>query len=359
MIDFSKYAQTFSLPESEVKTKIAEYQKKIVAEIKEYFSDEESLNKKVEELTISNISKIFVLPAFQYAKKEAEKGNLKEISCIIYGVGPTEDRNDFDKRQARNMYYEDLKNGTDTSIKNGMVRIRKTEDGRKYPIPLYHEKVTKDKDGNEIPNPRHGQDIPYDGQKRLVMVVSSMGDNEIESFELGNIRWDKDCSHSPRVACKSIVYGNKYGKTVSVSKDAYEDLGEYEQAWSVANRVLPKTEYWKELIDVISPETKPYTMFITRGNVARVQEGDNSKYSLRITAVDVPDGIKLSTRYVPVGKDIMKFQTGDEVIVIGKKMNFKNNDNQIIDYYQLWGAVRNTGGEEDEMRQKLKDARLI
>jgi len=55
----------------------------------------------------------------------------------------------------------------------------------------------------------------------------------------------------------------------------------------------------------------------------------------------------------------MKFQTGDEVIVIGKKMNFKNDDNQIIDYYQLWGAVRNTGGEEDEMRQKLKDAGLI
>jgi len=348
----------YSLSENEVKTKVEEYQAKLKSEIKEFFSDAESLQKKIDELTVSNISKIFVLSPLLYAKKEAEKGNLKEISCIVFGVSPTEDRNDYEKRQARNMYYEDLKNGTDQSIKSGLVRIGVTEDGKKYPIPLYSKKFVKDKDGNEIPNPKYGQDIPYDGQKRLVMYVSSIGDSEVESLEFGTIRWDKDCKNHPKIGCKSVVYGNKYGKTISVYKDAYEDYGPYDMAWSVAERVLPKSECWKELGEVASPKVAPYTLFFTRGNVSRVQENEG-KYVLRITSIDVPDGIKLSTRSSVIGKQILDFQSGDEVIVVGKKMNFKGDDGNMIDYYQLWGAVRDTGGAEDEMRKKLAAAGLI
>lgn len=364
MIKYEDIAERYDVPVEKVKKTCNEYIEKVKSEIGEFFSDEDALAKKAEELLASNISSLFRLSGLAYAKAEStkDKARIKKIDCIVLGVSPVEDRNDFARRTARNMYYDDLKKGTDASIKNGYVRIAKREDGSKFPVPLFHERTIKDREGNEIENPRYGQDIPYEGKRNLIVVVTEMGGKEQETLENATMGWDKEtASNYPAIGQKSVVYGYKAGKTLSISKDAYEDFGPYEKTWNVATRVLQNSDLWKDLSEVVTMD--PYKNFVTRGSVMRFDPSDDGlKIKLRINGDDVTDGIGLSTKYAPVMNDVKALHQGDEVIVIGRKMQFNagNKDApEIIPYYQLWGVIVNNSSEQDAMREKLVAAGLI
>ncbi len=365
MVDYKALSEQFDVPVDKVKAKCEKYIKDIKVEISEFFTDDKLLNAKAEELLASNLYSLFSLSGLAYAKKEAakEKATIKEINCLIFGVSPVEDRNDYARRQARNLYYKDLDDGTEVSTDEGWVRIAKREDGSKYPIPIFHDKTIKDREGNEIPNPRYGQDIPYDGKRNIMMVVNSMGATEMEKLEIASLRWDsKEATAFPAIGKKSIVYGRQAGKTLSLNKDAYEDFGDYLKTWDVAERILQASDYWKDLCDVVTMD--PYTVFVTKASVMRHKpdENDNTKIKLRINDSDVAEGINLSTRYPPVVADVENLHQGDEVIVVGKKMQFNagtKDARNVLPYYQLWGVIVNNSTENEAMRDKLLKAGLI
>jgi hypothetical protein len=357
MIDYKKYATIFSTTEEIVKAKVDEYRVKVTETVSKFYKDPDAINAKVEELVQSNISSLFSLPPYEYAMKQFKDGKINKYDCVVLAIAPTSDRNDFKAREHKGKWFTDAKSAVDEH----WVREGISKDGKPYPIATYNEPTTKDSDGNEIPNPRFGKDMPYDGAKNLIMVVTGVGDDNVEELAKGFIRWDKKtCTHEPRVGKKSQIFGNKYGESYSISKDAYTDFGDYEKTFAMAMRILPTTELWKDLADVVTDAVPEYTKFAVKGNVTKVDDSASDKIKLRINSIDCPDGMMLSTKYVPLMEELDKLYTGDEVIVIGQKLSFtdkSNPDPRKVIYYQLWGVIKDN--KDDDLMKELAEHNLV
>lgn len=390
--DYNDLATKLKKDPSEVKPKVDKFAAEIKAELTDIYPPDQ-IDEEVEKVVLKNIKKIFQLSGLAYAEDQAEKGNINTVNAIILGVSPTDDRNSYKKWLLREEYKKDPK-GT---VKAGKVREAVSKNGNVYAVPLDYEPMIKrkDKDGNnvEVANPNLGKDIPDSLKVTLPLIIASVDGNSTEKFAMASMSWDDNMLNHPDIGKKSTVYGrvNEDGDEVkfSVSKDAYKGNDIYQKAYDVAMRVLPTTDVWMDLVEVVStPITEEvdgktkniYTKFATKGNVQKVDIQEQTRYNgdkylkakVRIGDVDVIDGINLGTSYDNTVAYVSEnIQTGDEVVVFGCKKSFAKTDNNnkplldetgnkvMIAYYELWGIIKAFDNKKDEINARLRAKGLI
>jgi len=386
--DYDKLAEKLKKDPSEVKAKVEKFAAEVKAELTGIYEADE-IDAEVEKIVGNNIGKLFRLSGLAYAKDQAEKGLISTVNAIILGVSPPDDRNSYKKWQLREEYKKDPKG----AVKASKVREATSKNGNVYPIPLDNEPMIKrkDKDGNNVEeaNPNFGKDIPDAFKVSIPMIITGINGDAKAEFKMASMSWDKEIVNHPDIGKKSTVYGRENGEYFTVSKDAYEGNDIYQKSYDVAMRVLPSTDLWMDLIEVVSTPVievvdgnrkNVYTKFITSGNVQKVDINEQTSYSgnkylkakLRIGNVDVVNGINLGSSYENTVAYISdNIQTGDDVIVVGCKKSFAktdNNKNPVLDedgnkimvpYYELWGVIKAFDSEHDKVMERLRAKGLI
>jgi hypothetical protein len=400
-MDYKAIAERYTVDEAVVKKKIEEYSAKIKVELATFY-DAEHIDAEVEKIVTANVSSLFRPSGFEYAKSEFEKGKNKGLYAIVLGVSKYEDKNDYKKNDIRKWYYRYLNGGTwkekdvetgeyveknhapnlemiNQWITSGKIKIGKSKDGKDYPIPLESERETtyKDESGATVTkeNKKFGEEIETVLRVKVPMIITAVEqcavgkdgkivktvDENKEDFVIANLPWDrdnKDFRHVPKVGRKSILYANKYGTTWSIFDLGHEDKGVYDKAYETAMRVLQTTEHWMDLNALMDAD--PRTVFATSGSIQQKKiEGDGLSARIRINSDDLIGGIGMKSNYLPVVEDVEELNIGDEVVVVGRKMQFKNDKDEMIQYYELWGVIRNRDAGKDAVLQRLRDKGLL
>ena len=326
---------------------------------------------------MGNIPALLRLSGLEFAKDQATKGLTSTANVIILGVSPAEDRNSYKKWQNREAYKSDPK----AALTQGKVKLVTGKNGTEYPVALDNEPMISrtDKDGNKITetNPNYGEPIPDAMKINVPLILANLDNQPKEEFLMGSMSWDNELKNLPDIGKQSTVYGKQNKEYFTISKDAYEGDEVYQKAYDVALRVMQKNDLWYDLTtiddapiteEVDGKRKNVYTKFVTKGTVQKVQiieatDYNNNPYqkvSLTIGDSDVPNGIKLSTRYEPMVAYISERVTrGDDVIVTGCKKSFQKKDKGVvvndeagnpilIPYYELWGAIKSFNNDEEE-----------
>jgi hypothetical protein len=401
-VDYEKIAERYGISVEEVKDKLDKNYRSILKELEGVYSSPQ-LEAEASKYNVAAIPTIFQLEGLRLAKDKAAKGLLDTAGVIILGVSPPEDGNSYkmwkQKEEYKKLLNKKEKTEDDIVKMNSLVKLGISEtNGKEYPIALDSEAMIerKDKDGNKTieTNPNFGQPIPKALKISVPFILCALNDSAKEEFLMGSMRWDKTIKNLPDVGKMSTVYGKQHDPNkpyFTINKDAYEGEELYKKAFDVAMRVLPSTEFWMDLpaiddapISVFNEDkgknTTVYTKFAATGMVQKVQiqefvNKDNKKehkVSVTVGDIDMPTGLKLSTRYEPVVAYVHEnIAKGDDVIVMGCKKSFMSKDKTtqkvilddkgnpvMIPYYELWGIIKSFSGN-DEIAEMLRSKGLV
>lgn len=403
-IDIKALADRYKISEAKVQETINGYKAKVKKELGSVYSGEK-LDTEVDKIVTSNVNNLFKLEGLELAKAEAEAGRAHVIDCVIIGVSPAEDKNDFKKKDIRKWYYRYLNGGKwkeqdketgewiekdhapdlekiNSWIVNKKIKLAKSDKGADYPIALEDERVIKFKDENgqavERENPKYGQEIDTVFRVKVQMIVTAVDKKDVDpEIVIANMPWPKyidqygkpkpvsklnDVNRMPKIGYKSRVYAKKFGTAWSIMTDGYEDFGPYDGAYSSAMSLIVNDETYMDLPSL--DDASPYTSFITKGSVQQIKfDETNTKVSIRVNDIDLPTGINMSSRYVPIIDAGENLNVSDDVIAIGRKLSFSKENadgvKETLPFYQLWGIIRNKEEEHDKALEILRNAGLI
>jgi len=416
-IDVKALAEKYKLTEAEVSKKINDKTNAIKLKIGDLYSADK-IDAEVEKLVVGSLGDMFSLSGLEYAKDQAAKGGLKTFDVIILGAGKPEDGNDYKKRQITMKYYRALNGGKwaeknedgtwgepvdhapDLEVANAMltnkiVRLAKSKEGKDYAIALDSERTIKIKgdDGQvveEKENPNFGKDIPEAWSFKVPMIVSKVYDKfdqtpgaenvgkAVNEFKMGTMRCEdrhgNGVKNLPAIGRKSRVYGRLAGKGLSISKDAYEDFGVFDQSYDVALTIMSKQGSGEKDLDMIwrdlceFEDLDAYKTFSAKGTLqykklTGSEKERNQVIQIKVGDADVTTGISMKSRYAPVIADVAdEMGVHDEVIVFGRKMSFapdKEKPTIKMPYYELWGVIASKDVTGAEAKKRLKEAGLI
>jgi len=305
---------------------------------------------------------------------EYAKENATEYKVVVLGVSKVKDDNDFRKRDAWKTYRENKND----AVVNGVVEVTTDEDGKEHVIPLDNKKYLDKEKTKE--NPNYGKPIPYVGIREMLVAM----DNKIflargpvsiykkveKKDENGKPVLDIDGqpvfeyaepAELVKVGYKSQLWGNltmvegkAHAGVIRVWREAYSDeMGKFDDVWSVADTLLPNSQFFKELNEV--PELPGYGYFVTHGYVTETSETEDGKKRY-VSIGDKGDGkiVRASTGYKPLMEDVAGLVEGDEVFLIGERSSYpsKNDAGEMEwrKYNQLLGIIKSPSS------QKMSDA---
>jgi hypothetical protein len=257
-----------------------------------------------------------------------------------------------------------------------MIKIEKDADGNIKKIPLESDRLLK----NGETNSKFGQPIEYRRAREMLMAlfesrihVKDPSDDSktiIKTIpgngEIVLVRADVD---GVSIGKQSTVLGKKsdnvkgkpYTAVIRGWKDGYEEAGDYNNTWALADKLYESffTEIRvKDADGVSTPSTlKKMTLdqvatlpsfgyFVTRGYIQSVTKSDDGVKVFLAINDDDGNRVRASTSYEPVVNAVEEFVDGDDVIVICERSSFKNESGEWANYNILMGAIKNETGSE-------------
>ncbi len=296
------------------------------------------------------------------------KDKADEFNGVIVAVSRAKDLNDYPKRLCWKEYANDPK----AAVKSGYIKEEFDDKGNVVKkIPL----ETKETLPNGEPNPNFGKPIEYKRAREMIMVL--LGSQKIDGVEVsgnGEIVLVRANLDNVKVGQKSTVYGKKsaaqnkpYTSVVRGWADFYEESGPYSNAWSVAEKVYDnfyfegrsKDELGNVTVNKIKKialsqiaDLPSFGYFVTKGYVQSIKKNDDGTKVYLAINDDDGNSVRASTNYEPLVDAVDDLCDGDEVIFVGERSSFKNDEGVWTNYNILMGVVKNP--KESDLSAGLK-----
>lgn len=381
---FKEISERYKIPVEKVGEKYKEFASTVYSDIKGMYPNEVDgfIEGKVSEYFVKNVKDIFELNPYAYIQsvlemdkdKPIKERRITDYKSIVLSVSDPDDDNSFRKYQNTSVYYGNKKKGVapdpNGALERKLVREEQTPNGKTRAIPIYENKFKVDREGKEIlddngnpiPNPDYGKDIPDRLMRKMLVLVDqrSLG-RSTDGWALmnGKIPADKDCDprHFPAVMSKTILYGRVFKDPyLTVRKDGCDNDGFIKSddvnVWELAELFLPRHPAFMRLSDVANLDFSRRNMWICKANVSAITPMEK-KVVVEVNSEDLVNGIRASTDYDPLMQFVERVvQVGSEVYIIAETRQFKKDD-EFVNYNRLFGIVPSL--EEDLLQKAIHD----